>query len=526
MTPRKDEHLTGTESVRRARPASAARNVLSNWTAFFVTSVVSFFLSPYVVHQLGDASYGVWVLIGSLTGYLGLLDLGVRGAVTRYTASFSSSQDHQGASGVVSSALGIFLLAGAAALAIAGLLAFTVLDRFQIPSEQLVTARLVLILVGFNVAVSLVSGVFGGVVTGLQRFDLANAVEIAAALLRAGAIVAALSAGEGLVALALIHGAFALAIGLAYAILALRLYPQLRVSWKQGTRAHMRLIFSFSIFSFLLHISTYLIYYTGSLVIGIFLPVSMITFFAIAANLATYARAVISGISATVTPLVSALQAKGQASDVSRVLLRAIRYATLVMLAIGITFLVRAETFIRLWMGPQYASLSGETLKILTIALILVAGSQVCNSAMLGLVRHRAVVPVVVAEALVNLTLSLWWVRTVGVIGVAWATTLPSLMTSLLWWPWYVRRVLGIPVVQFLVSSWLRPACAMLPFALATLAVELWWPPTGLSVFFVQVAALLPLAGVGAWFVALDVNDRTQVRQSVLIPAMALIRGR
>ncbi len=519
-----ETHGVTPAEVARPRFPSATRNVLSNWAAFLITSLVSFFLSPFVVHQLGDASYGVWVLIGSLTGYLGLLDLGVRGAVTRYTASFSASRDHRSASGVVSSALLIFLVAGAVALGVAFLLALTVLHRFQVPPGELMQARLVLLLVGFNVAVALVSGVFGGVVTGLQRFDLANGIEIAAALLRAGAIVMALSSGRGLVALALIHGAFALAIGLAYAILASRLYPELRVSWKQCTRAHLRLIFSFSLFSFLLHVSTYLIYYTASVVIGAFLPMAMVTYFAIAANLATYSRAVISGISTTVTPMVSALQAKGEASDVSRVLLRAVRYAMLVMLTIAVTFLLRGETFIGLWMGPQYAALSGAVLWILTLALIPVAGSQVCNSTMLGLNRHRAIVPVVVAEALLNLTLSLWWVRSMGILGVAWATALPSLLTSLLWWPWYVRRVTGIPVIKFLVSSWLRPVCAMLPFAAATLLTETQWPAAGLSIFFLQVALLLPMAAAGAWLVALNADDRNQVRQRILMPASALFR--
>jgi len=55
------------------------RNVAANWGGFAFSILVTFFLSPFVVRHLGNGSYGVWTLIGSLTGYLGLLDMGVRG---------------------------------------------------------------------------------------------------------------------------------------------------------------------------------------------------------------------------------------------------------------------------------------------------------------------------------------------------------------------------------------------------------------------------------------------------------------
>ena len=99
-----------------AKPTSAKprvfRNVMSNWGAYVLAMGVNFFLSPYVVRHLGDNGYGVWTLILSLTGYLGLLDLGVRGAVTRYVAKFHSQADHKNASNVASSAMLIFASAG------------------------------------------------------------------------------------------------------------------------------------------------------------------------------------------------------------------------------------------------------------------------------------------------------------------------------------------------------------------------------------------------------------------------------
>ncbi len=44
--------------------------------------MVAFFLTPFVVNSLGSTAYGIWVLLMSLTGYYGLLDLGVSAALT------------------------------------------------------------------------------------------------------------------------------------------------------------------------------------------------------------------------------------------------------------------------------------------------------------------------------------------------------------------------------------------------------------------------------------------------------------
>ena len=55
----------------RSLPAS----VLANWTGYAVGLIVNFFLSPLVVGHLGPAAYGVWILLVTLTAYLGFLDL-------------------------------------------------------------------------------------------------------------------------------------------------------------------------------------------------------------------------------------------------------------------------------------------------------------------------------------------------------------------------------------------------------------------------------------------------------------------
>lgn len=70
------------------------RSIVSNWVTFLFSAGVNFVVSPIVVRSLGETQYGAWSLLTSMVGYLGLLDLGVRSAVTRYIAKFYASGEH------------------------------------------------------------------------------------------------------------------------------------------------------------------------------------------------------------------------------------------------------------------------------------------------------------------------------------------------------------------------------------------------------------------------------------------------
>jgi O-antigen/teichoic acid export membrane protein len=502
-------------TVRPTKRSSTLRNILSNWLSFFITAVVSFFLSPFIVRHLGNSGYGIWTLTMSVTGYLGLLDMGVRGAVTRYVAKFHTKSADEDASRVVSSGLAIFLAAGAIAIVVSVGLALFVVVHLRIPESFQFAAKVVLILSGINIAVSLASGVFGGVVVALQRFDLNNAVEITGTALRTIAILLLLSRGKGLISLAVIQLTFAIIGGAVTALLAFRLYPRLRVHFSQCDKENLKMIFSFSFYSFLLQISGYLIFYTDSVVIGAFLPISAITFFAIAGNLMNYSRGLLSGISTTAAPVAAVLEAKGEQAELRRVLLKGTRYASMLFFPIGIAFLLRGSSFIGLWMGPSYAALSGKVLAILTVAQLLASGDQVSGSMTLGIGRHRWMVPPAIFEGVLNLGMSIALVRHYGIVGVAVGTAVPNLLVHLFFWPWYVHHVYGVKPTSYVFSTWILPAIAVLPYAVATYATEKWWPAKNLLMFFGQIACVLPLALVAFWFICVTPEDRAAYSRKV-----------
>src|SRR5271170_4161753 len=81
------------------------KNVGSSWSALGVNVVVGIFLSPYILHHLGDAAFGVWVLIFSVTGFYGLFDLGIRSSIIRYVSKYTATNDREKLTQFVNTAL-------------------------------------------------------------------------------------------------------------------------------------------------------------------------------------------------------------------------------------------------------------------------------------------------------------------------------------------------------------------------------------------------------------------------------------
>lgn len=489
----------------------AIRNVLANWTGYVVSLLVSFVLSPRIVHHLGPADYGVWTLLVTVTAYLGLLDLGIRSAVTRYVARSESRGESRGeragSAEIASAALGVLAPLAGAALVVSVGLGWLAPTLFHIPPDARATTTAAATLIGAATAVTLVSGALGGVIVGLQRFDLLCVVDVVGALVRAALVLTVIAADGGLVAFAAAQLLVAITTAALTAGLGRRLHAGLRLRpvW---SRPHVRLIVTYGGYAFVAQLASSVIERSGVLVLGARGPVTAVTVFAIAAGLTDYVRALAGGIRTTLAPRASALEGGGQAEALRVLALQGARYTTLLVLPIATTLLVRGASFIGLWMGPAYAQPSGAVLAVLAVRLVFLTATGAAANVMLGASSERAVATVFVVEATLNIGATLALVPTLGVLGAAWGVAAPTIAAAVLVWPWLLRRRFGVAVSHYVLAAWGRPLVAVLPFAAATVLVERLWPASSLGVFVIQTALLVSLALVGAWYVGLTGPER------------------
>src|SRR5580698_6202065 len=488
-----------------------------NWMALAISVIVSFFLSPFVVHHLGNVAYGVWVLANSSIAYMALLDLGMRGAVTHFVAKHQVRGEHLESSRAVSVALAFRTLISLAVIAASLILAAYASKIFRIPSDMWTAAQWAIVVTGFNLSFSLIVGVFAGVLTGLQRFELASGIAIAQTLISATGTVWVLDKGYGIVPLATVQLTVALILGIATIIICRRVYPDLRLGFRFLDRRILPELWRYSFYLFVIAATGQVIYYTDNLVVGAFLSAEAVTFYAIGGRFIEYLGQLGASFAQTFMPVATNLAAQDRQDQLRRLLIQGTRAALFVSLPVGGALFFRGTTFIGLWMGPQYAQPSGRVLRILLLSTVAIAGNRVAGNIVFGLGKHKPFALWQSCEAIFNLTLSVYLVRKIGIDGVAWGTVLPSLVSQLVLWPRYISKLFGLTVWSYFRECWIRPALATAPFCLMCLWSDRHWSVASMPHFFLQIAAALPLIPIGiALFFWKEVNWQLRSQDSLL----------
>src|SRR3982074_1065119 len=134
--------------MRKFEKGQIIKNISSSWFSLGITIVPGIFLSPFILHHLGDTAFGVWVLIFSVTGYYGLFDLGIRSSVIRYVSKYTATGDSEKLTHFVSTALFSYTCIGLLTMALTATLSSSVEHLFKIPHEMHSQARLLLLMVG------------------------------------------------------------------------------------------------------------------------------------------------------------------------------------------------------------------------------------------------------------------------------------------------------------------------------------------------------------------------------------------
>ena len=68
-------------------------NILSN----VLNILLLFILTPIITKGLGDAQYGIYIILGTIGGALSIINLGLGEATLRYVAFYYSKNDNEGA---------------------------------------------------------------------------------------------------------------------------------------------------------------------------------------------------------------------------------------------------------------------------------------------------------------------------------------------------------------------------------------------------------------------------------------------
>ncbi len=448
----------------------ALKNVTSSWAGLALNIAVGFFLSPFILHHLGDDAFGLWILIFSLTGYYGIFDFGIRSSLIRYVSKFHATGDKEQLARLINSSLFSYSCIGLVLL-VPTLLGALYVDRlFHVPPAFLREARILFLIVGTSLALGFPLGISGGILEGLQRFYLLNWTNMVSLTVRAVLIIFALGHGYGLLTVALITVSLPLITSAVRAGIAQRILA-IPYGWKYVDRASLRQVAGYGSVTFMIIVATRLRFKTDAVIIGSFLSAAAITHFSIGARLVDYAGEVVSSLAQIFTPMSSQFHATGDYVKLQKIFIAGNRACAFVMFPICVSLVVMGKSVIEAWMGPRYVS-SYVILLILLIPSTLYTAQTASNRILFGMSQHRSLAIIVLIEGAANVILSVALVRPLGIIGDAIGTAIPLLCTAILFLPRHMCRRLNVPLSKFIQDTYSYPAIFCLPMTVVLVMLQ------------------------------------------------------
>jgi O-antigen/teichoic acid export membrane protein len=435
--------------------ATVARNVSTRYLAIAAEMAIGLVMLPFNLAHLGPTEYGLWVLLGSLTVHFSTLELGYGSGLVKFAAQYRALRDARALNEIASTLFCVFAgLAVLAYLVVIGI-AFNLEHIFNVTPEQAITGQWVLLIIGIHVAMNLPFGVYGGVISGFQRYDVNNSMAIVISIAVALINVAVLLGGYGLVTLVAATTVVRVLAFFVYRRNAYRVFPELRIRPSLFRRARLKEVTGFSIYASIIDWANKLNYQIDQVIIGMFLGSAAVAVWAPAERIVSGVQRLTNQLNGVLFPTIVDSDASQQQSRLQQILLRGTSLSLAMVLPISAALVMLADPLVHAWLGKQAEAVRGciPVLQILAVTVVVRVGGATSNTLLKGSGKHRQVAWVNLSAGVVNAVLSMLLIRRWGLVGVAWGTFVPIALTvAFIQYPSACRRV-GVPVRRGLTES-------------------------------------------------------------------------
>lgn len=433
---------------RERQLVTVARNVSTRYLAIIAETVIGLVMLPFNLTHLGTAEYGLWVLLGSITAHFSVLDLGYGGALVKFMAQYRAHRNARALNEIASTLFFVFAGIGLIAYGAAAVVAFNLDHLFRITPEQAELGKWILLIIAVHISMNFPFSVYGGVMSGFQRYDANNMVAIVSSIAVALVNGAVLLAGYGLVALVAATTCVRIIAYFVYRRNAYRIFPELDIRFSLFRRERLREVTGFSVYASIIDWANKLNYQLDELIIGVFIGSSAVAVWAPAERIITGTQRLTNQLNGVLFPVIVDSDASQQQDRLQQILLQGTRLSLVMVVPIAAALVLLAHPLVYAWLGAKAPAMAGAipVIQILAFAVAIRVGNATGTTILKGAGEHRMLAFVNLATGLANVILSVALIHRFGLVGVAVGTLIPIAVTAIfILYPAACRRV-GLPL--------------------------------------------------------------------------------
>lgn len=480
-----------------------------NYISLFVNNGIALLFLPFMVRVLGQSEYGLYQLVGSVSAYLSILDLGLSATVIRYVAKYRAVDDQAGVERFISLVSVIYGLL-AAMVIVVGLGLYRLLPTFfetSLTTDELSRAKTMFLLFLANAAVTILTNGFRGICAAYEHFVFLRLQDIAQSLLRVIVLFVLLSAGSGSVAVVitdLMLNVLFSGLRIAYAFLRLQIRFRLRdIEWTLLSE-----VANFAFFIFLNTVINRIYWQTGNMILGILTNTAVVAVYSIGSYVSMLYLSFSTAISDVLLPYtVYQVERNASGAHLTDLMIRTGRIQMIVLGLILTGFASFGQEFILLWVGPNYKEAYWVALIVmlpLSIPLVQNVGISILQAKN----KHRFRALAYLAVAILTIPITILLVRAIGMVGAAISTAAGLIVGNIIVINIYYHRAIGLEIPRFF-----REVChgivpMLLVMVLIGVGLDHLWAETSWVGLLAKIAAFAFIYVVAMWFHGMNLYEK------------------
>lgn len=432
---------------------SRKQGVIFSYLYMFAEILSSMLFTPYLIRSLGQAEYGVYSLVATMTSYLLLLDMGIGNAIIRYMAKFRTHKDIDGQRKFLGVSVSFYTVISILVI-IAGIIIRANMQSFfgkGLSTDELKLAKAMFSITMVNTAVTLFTASFKKTMIAYEKFVINKSIGIATIALRVMLSVLLLMSGMGgigVVSANFIMNAISSLVYISYVIIKLKVVPKFSAIEK----SFIKEVFSYSAFIFIQMIATQVNSMADQILIGAFVAGSsvILAIYAVGANVTHYFQNIATSINGVLMPgIVKMVEKEATPNQLLDEMVKIGRLLFIMLGLIWIVFLVNGRDFIELWAGK--ANSDGYLVAViimlpLMFTLIQGAGSQI----LWAMNKHKIQAYLKLASAALNIILIIFLIKIMNpLLGAAIGTSMSYFVSDVVVMNVVFKKYIKISMLEY-----------------------------------------------------------------------------
>lgn len=427
--------------------------VVLSYVGMIAQSLISIIYTPIMLRILGKSEYGLYSLVSSVVGYLGLLSFGFGSAYIRYYAKYRVKDDEEGIARLNGMFMTIYAVIGIIAL-IAG---FILLGNIEaifgkgLTSSEIETAKVLMVLMIINIAISFPMSVFSSYVTANEQYLFQRVLNLVTCVLNPFLALPLLLLGYKSISLVVVSTIITIISAMTNIWYCFKKI-NMKFIFKGFQFGLLKEMFVFSSYIFLNMIVDQINWSVDKFLLGRYAGTVVVAIYAVGSQINTYYLNFSTSISSVFIPKVNRIVSETNDNKVLTDLFIKVGRVQFIVLSLIFTgFVWFGQKFISLWAGQGYDDAYIIAILLITpvtIPLIQNLGIEIQRAK--NMHKFRSILYFFIAIA--NVFISIPLCKVYGGIGAAIGTALSLLIGNGLLMNIYYHKKVGLDMKAFWIS--------------------------------------------------------------------------